>query len=357
MKEDFGIYVGKTQETKSGKKQWRWSLARRLKHKPTTNEVDSTVKKERGLKSFVMKLKPGAWRKVRPVKTDFWTGYENNYKKYMIIPLITLIFFSGVIIYNKAVYGEYFFKDISLKGGTSITLYTTTIPGIEEWLTNNWPEAELVMIKDSIGNFKGYDFRTAEELTISDAKEKLSNLTDKVITENDFSMGYQSASIASSFFNEFGIIILISFTLMGLVALYYFKSPINALTTAFATLTNIIVVVGMMNLLKEPLSVPGIGAILMLLGLSTDTDILLASNLVNKSVKESVEKLRRIFMTELTISIAAITNALVIYLLTGIDVIRSIALILLIGTIADLMSTIFFSSGLMIMYNEWRQKR
>ncbi|HLE06422.1 MAG TPA: hypothetical protein VI790_03640, partial [Candidatus Nanoarchaeia archaeon] len=61
MKEDFGIYVGKTQETKSGKKQWRWSLARRLKHKPTTNEVDSTVKKERGLKSFVMKLKPGAW--------------------------------------------------------------------------------------------------------------------------------------------------------------------------------------------------------------------------------------------------------------------------------------------------------
>lgn len=285
---------------------------------------------------------------------NFLKAYLEDYKKFMIIPLLMLLFFSGVILYTKFTAGEFFFKDISLKGGTSINFYPDArIPGVDEWIKNTWgSDSQVVVISDTFGSFKGYDFRTSRELNISEVKTQLSLLTGRNITESDFSMGIQSATIASSFYNEFLVIILISFTLMGLVAIYYFKSPITAFTTAFCTLTNIIVVIGVLDLLGASLSVAGIGAILMLLGLSTDTDILLASTILNKDRNEMLTKLKRIFYTEVTICFAAITNAFVIFTFSNIEVIRSISLILLIGTTADLFSTLFLSAGLMRIYTE-----
>lgn len=288
----------------------------------------------------------------------FWKAYENDYKKLMIIPLVLFTIFSGIILYTKFTTGEFFAKDISLKGGTSITFYSDNeIPNIEESVNNVFgSNSQVIIIRDNFGGFKGYDLRVSEELGINQVMNELSIITGKNITENEFSISSQSASISSGFFNEFLIIIGISFILMGGVAIYYFKSPITAITIALVTLSNVIIVIGSLNLLNQSLSIAGIGAILMLLGLGTDTDILLASTVLNKQKSEYIPKLKRLFYTESTICLAAITNALVIFLLTNIDTIKHISLILLIGTTADLFSTLFLSSGIMRYYNDKKMR-
>lgn len=284
-----------------------------------------------------------------------WKFYEKEYKKLMLIPTVILLFFGSVIIYTKVTTGEYFRKDISLEGGTSITLYLDEpIANIEAWLEDAWGEdTQVVIISNPLGGFRGYDFRIGEELTITEVKAELSALLGREVSSDDFSMGLQGASIAKNFFNESLIIIAISFVLMGLVALYYFKSLLPAISITFSTIADVIVVVGMLNLLGESLSVASIGALLMLIGLSTDSDMLLAANIIRK---KDVKRLKRSFKTELTMSLAAITTSLVMYSLTNIDMIRSIALILMIGSISDVVNTWILSAGLQRIYMEWKKK-
>jgi len=287
-----------------------------------------------------------------------WKYYEKEYKKLLLIPLIVLLFFGGVIVYTKFSTGEFFAKDISLKGGTSITFYVDEpLTGVSEWLSDSWGEdTQLIVITNPLGGFKGYDFRVGTQLSVDEVKAQLSVLAGREVLHDEFSLGLQGASIAQSFFNDSIIIILISFLLMGLVALYYFKSVIPAVSITFSTIADVIVVVGVLNLLGEPLSVASIGALLMLIGLSTDSDMLLAANIIKKKDEGLINRLKRSFKTELTMSLAAITTATVMYLLTNIEMIKSIALILLIGSISDVLNTWVLSAGLQRLYMEWKRK-
>jgi preprotein translocase subunit SecF len=69
-----------------------------------------------------------------------------------------------------------------------------------------------------------------------------------------------------------------------------------------------------------------------------------------------IERLIAGFRTELTMSLAAITTALVMYSLTTIGMIKSIAFILLIGSISDLLNTWFLSAGFQRIYMEHKAK-
>lgn len=286
--------------------------------------------------------------------TDLWKVYEKNYKKLMLLPLCVLLFFSGVIVYHKVTTGEYFNKDISLKGGTSITFYTDReLTGVSEWLRDSWgSDTQLIIISDPLSGFKGYEFRVGRELSNEEISDKLSLLVNREVGSDEFSIAFQGASIAQNFFHESLIIIGVSFVFMSLVVLYYFKSFVPAISITFSTIADVIVVIGVLNLLGVPLSVASIGALLMLVGLSTDSDMLLAANIIKKQRKGLMKRLKKSFKTELTMSLAAITTSTVMYLLTSVDMIKSIALILLIGSVSDLLNTWVLSAGFQRMYKE-----
>jgi preprotein translocase subunit SecF len=285
-------------------------------------------------------------------------AYEKDYKKLLILPLSILAFFSVVIVYTKITTGEYFRKDISLKGGTSITYYTAEpIGGVDSWLRDSWGEdTQLIIISNPLGGFKGYDFRVGQELTIEEVSTGLSSLVGREVSQQEFSMGLQGASIAAEFFNESLLIISISFIFMSLVVLYYFRSFIPAVSITFSTIADVIVIIGVLNLLGKPLSVAGIGALLMIIGMSTDSDMLLAANIIKKKEKSLIDRLTSSFRTELTMTLAAITTAIIMYSLTTIDMIRSIAFILLVGSISDVINTWILSAGLQRAYMERKNK-
>ena len=56
--------------------------------------------------------------------------YNKNYKKFLLIPLILLILSLGYIFYFYNQNGDFIKKDVSLTGGTSITLFSENIQNI-----------------------------------------------------------------------------------------------------------------------------------------------------------------------------------------------------------------------------------
>ncbi len=283
----------------------------------------------------------------------FWEIYEKHYKKLIIIPVAIQIFFISVLIGHKLTTGEFFSKDISLKGGTSITIYGSKINNVEEWVKDRWgSDSEVIVIRDVFGNFKGYEFRVGQELSIDEVKKALSELLGREVKEGEFSMGLQSASIAKNFFKESLIIIIISLILMGAVVFYYFRSIIPSLSIISSTIADVIVVVGVLNLLNIKLSVASIGALLMIIGYSTDSDVLLATNIIKRKEGSLIERLKRSFKTELTMNMAAITTALIMYFFSNVDLIKSIGLIIFIGSISDMLNTWILSAGLQRWYLE-----
>ncbi|MFC1800594.1 hypothetical protein ACFLYT_00915, partial [Nanoarchaeota archaeon] len=48
--------------------------------------------------------------------------YDKHYKALLLIPLLMLVFAIGQIGYQTAVTGDFIYKGVSLKGGTTVTL-------------------------------------------------------------------------------------------------------------------------------------------------------------------------------------------------------------------------------------------
>ncbi len=287
--------------------------------------------------------------------------YEVHYKKLLVIPIIILLTSLSIIVYTKATTGEFFKKDISLKGGTSITVYTNKtydLDDLREWAVSEWgPDSSIIHIVDPIsGSVVGYEFRTSAELERDEAVNSLSKKLGVKLNNENFNMGVQSALVASNFFTDSLLIIMISFILMGCVTLYYFRSLLPSFSILLSTAADVVNIIAVLNVIGASISVASIGALLMLIAYSTDSDILLATNIIKRKEGTLFERLKRSLKTEFTMSLAAITTYSVMLMLTNIDLIKSIALVLLIGSLSDVVNTYILSAGLQRIYLESRKK-
>jgi preprotein translocase subunit SecF len=281
--------------------------------------------------------------------------YEKEYKKLLFIPIIILIFSLSIIIYTKASTGEFFKKDISLKGGTSMTVYTNNVYDLDEltlWAKNEWSlDSSIIHLIDPItGLIIGYEFRTSLELSRDEVTVTLGDKLGFELNNDNFNMGVQSALVASNFFTDSLLIILISFILMTCVTFYYFRSPLPSFSIILSTIADVINIIAVLNLIGASVSVASIGALLMLIAYSTDSDILLASNIIKRREGSLIKRLKRSLRTELTMSVAAITTYSIMFMLTNIELIKSISLVLLIGSVSDVLNTYVLSAGLQRIY-------
>jgi preprotein translocase subunit SecF len=116
----------------------------------------------------------------------------------------------------------------------------------------------------------------------------------------------------------------------------------------------------MMNLFGIQLTFGTLAALLMLIGYSVDTDILLTTKVLGerKYIEKKIASCRK---TGLTMTGAAIVAFAVLYLvatfagvigMTAIPVLSGIAIVMLFGLLADLINTWFFNAGLLKWYME-----
>ncbi len=101
------------------------------------------------------------------------------------------------------------------------------------------------------------------------------------------------------------------------------------------------------------LSLAGLAALLMLIGYSVDTDIMLTSRLLRESEDKTLsDKIRRALKTGLTMTLTSIA-ALTALLLSAISpVLSQIAMVLIIGLTIDIMNTWLMNSVVLKWYCE-----
>lgn len=143
--------------------------------------------------------------------------------------------------------------------------------------------------------------------------------------------------------------LLISFLLMAIVVFFVFRQPIVSGIVVLCALADIIIAAGMMTAVGVKLSLGTVAALLMLIGYSVDTDILLTVRALKRKgpINEKIVGAMRtgLLMTSTTLSavIVLILVSSILYLIaptfTKIDIISDISVVLFFGLLADMMNT------------------
>jgi len=289
----------------------------------------------------------------------FAKAYDKNYKKLLFIPAILLIVSLAYIGYFYSVNGEFIKRDVSLTGGTTITIESK-----QEINLDNLKEH----ISQKIDNFairELSNFRTGKQEAIIvespiDAEELRPILEDflgyELDSENS-SVEFTGSKFGESFYKQLVFAIIISFILMALVVFIIFRTIVPSGAVVLSAFADIVMTLAFVNFLGIRISSAGIMAFLMLIGYSVDTDIMLTTRLLKR--QEMINhKLANAFKTGLTMtltSIIAITIALIITSSAS-EVLRQIFTVLLIGLSFDILNTWITNASILKWYLEKKRE-
>lgn len=162
--------------------------------------------------------------------------YNKNYKKLLILPLILVILSLCYMVYFYNQNGDFLMRDVSLKGGTSITL-PTEIPAsdFKNKLGEILGEVEVRSLTDNSGK------QTHLILISSENKEKIIEAVDLAfsikITEENSSIEFTEGNLGNEFYKQLMTSVFFAFLLMALVVFITFgKSKIIKVYSTILTL-------------------------------------------------------------------------------------------------------------------------
>ncbi len=294
------------------------------------------------------------------ITKKFANWYNKNYKFLLLIPLILLILALGYIGYFYSVNGDFIRKDVSLTGGTTITIFTE-----QEINTNNLKQSLSEKLQDfNIRELS--DFRTGRQEAViiessidsNELKQILEEILEYELTEENSSIEFTGSGLSQSFYRQLQIAILISFILMAIVVFIIFRTLAPSAAVVLSAFADIIMTLALVNFLGIRVSSAGIIAFLMLIGYSVDTDIMLTTRLLKRRDLEINKRLSNAFKTGLTMTLTSIVAISVALILTQSfsEVLKQIFTILLIGLSFDILNTWITNASILKWYLERREK-
>lgn len=284
--------------------------------------------------------------------------YKKNYKFLLVIPILFFIFSIVMIVDTISKDGTPIYRDVSLKGGLSGIFEIQTQVSSEELkvlLENNFPQNSFV-ISDLVSKGQNQGFIIDTDLS---EDELVKFMDDKFEVSFEFGKNYSSNFISpvlsNAFFKQAMYILLISFVLMASVVFLYFRSIVPSFAVVLSAVFDIMVTVGILNFFEFKISIAGIGALLMIIGYSIDTDVLLTNRVFKeKEAGDIFEKTLFAFKTGSLMSFTTFVAGIAAMILTNSEVIFEIAIILVVGLIVDYISTWIQNTSILLW---WLEKR
>lgn len=333
---------------------------------------------------------------------NFENWYNTNYKSLLIIPTAVLILSLLYLSIFYANNGDIIQKDISLTGGTSITIQTQIESTIFQGkISNQIQDFEIKTISDNTGNQLELIITTHEDNTET-LQTVIEEILGEELTSENSSIETTSASLSADFYKQLIISITLAFFWMSaavflifskgkknktyviilnllfgfflgnlvfklnpiisgiIIAAFiatlltiYIKNSVPAFAVILAAAANIIMTLAVTDIIGIQMSTAGIVAFLMLIGYSVDTDILLTTRLLkgNKSPNQALFSAFKTGTTMTLTSLIAVATALIaVYSFNS--VLNQIFTILLIGLCFDLFNTWITNASIIKMYVE-----
>lgn len=311
------------------------------------------------------KIEPKEEAPKKPLKQTLFEIYDKKYKLLLIIPFIMIILALAQIGYQVYSTGDFIKRDVSLKGGVTVTVpfeQNIYINQIEKQISSNFPRNDIaVRTLRSAGAVVGIIVEADIDGNNKEAVNKLLSSIETSLNVDlskiDYGIEIIGSSLGASFFRESLIALAVAFLFMGLVVLIYFRTFVPSFAIILAAFSDMVVALAVINLMDVRIGTAGIAAFLMLIGYSVDTDILLSVRVLKRKEGSVMDRIISSIKTGMTMTITAIVSTIVALAVTQSEVIRQIMLILLIGLIADIFNTWVQNVGLLRMYIERKAKR
>lgn len=283
-----------------------------------------------------------------------FVGYDvNRYtpRQMMVIPAIILILSLALMGFNMASFGMPVRPGIEFAGGTAVTLFTSDSAEQIRAAFSAYPLQ--LPVGEGVNNGKYLKFGPMDDASLQ------ALATDIGMRYPDAKIDQIGASFGETLQQQAMIALIISFIGMTLVVFIAFRTFVPAGAVVLSAFADIAVTAAAMNIVGIDLSLATVAGLLMLIGYSVDSDILLTMRVLKRQGKLE-EKLAGAFRTGIimtTTTIAAISAMWVVALVGQITVVWEIATVLLIGLVVDMMNTWLTNAGIIKWYVQKRGGR
>jgi preprotein translocase subunit SecF len=353
---------------------------------------------------------------------DLSKFYEGNYKRYLIVPIVLLVAFSflafvfpgvprgidlsgGTLIIIRSekpmdareaeqlLSSNFDLTDLSVVstasplGGNGLTIrfaQNTVIAGAESELSlarsslAASPETALQHAKNAVEIVREYllppelsaDATKAVEQAsdaLADAKEEFNNRIQELIVQHfglEGSVAFQkkevSPTLGSAFYSTAFNVGIFALILVVIVVFLFFRKIVPSMAVIASALLDIIGALGLMAVFQIPLTLSSIPALLMLVGYSIDSDVMLTTKILQRRGQKPAARAYDALVTGLTMNATTIAALIVMLLLSfaaQMEVVVQIAAVLLFGLITDLSSTWFMNAPVLLWYVEKEAKK
>ena len=280
--------------------------------------------------------------------------YDKNYKLLLLIPAILLAFSFVYIAVFYQTHGDIFYKDISLTGGTTLTIQEKIdVNELKEDLSDKLEDLNVREIYELItGEQKAVVLETKASVTAT--KSVVEDYLGYELTEENSSIEFTSSIFSENFYRQLLIAILIAFVFMAIVVFIIFRTFVPSIAVIISAFADILMTLVLVDILGLKMSLGGIIAFLMLIGYSVDTDILLTNRILKRSEGSINERAFGAFKTGMTMTLTSLLAfAIALIIVSSFSMILTqIFSILVIGLGFDILNTWITNISIIKWYAE-----
>lgn len=281
--------------------------------------------------------------------------YDRYYKVILILPLIFIVF---SLIYMVQFYqknNDIIYKDISLTGGTSITVNdgNIDIAKLDAFLLGKLEDYQVKEISD-LRSGKRIAFIVETRSDPDEAKKVLEDFLEYKLDDQNSSTEFSGESISAGFYKQLRLAMIVAFILMTIVVFFIFRTFVPGLAIISCSFVDILMALVTVNILGIRVSSAGIIAFLMLIGYSVDSDILLTTRVLKTRGVSINGRIWSAFKTGITMTLTSVAAVLVSLLIISSisDVLKQIFTILIIGLCFDIFNTWITNASILKWYAE-----
>ncbi|GGL27750.1 preprotein translocase subunit SecF [Halarchaeum grantii] len=274
-----------------------------------------------------------------------YTRYSN--RQLAAVPLGVLALALLVLAGWYVLYGTPVRLGIAFTGGTELTIHATSAQAASQDAIRQAFSTSTTSIRAIPSRADTYLVTFGSGVDVSTLQQQARAANYEVVSVSSTSATFGASTQQLALYGLVG-----SFVGMAAVVFVLFRTFVPSAAVVLSAFGDIVVPLALMNVFGIQLSLGTVAALLMLIGYSVDSDILLTNHVLRRSGSfyESVHRAMKTGVTMTVTSIAAMTVMSLVAFLFGIDLLTSIGLVLVFGLVTDLVNTYMLNLSLLRWY-------
>ncbi len=274
----------------------------------------------------------------------FLEKFMRNYKINLVISFSLLILIICFLAYMYLEKGDVVTRGVDFKGGIQYLIeYNSTdeeIREIAEMLERDYPGIYIRLIE----NRNQIYLENVVEIPL---EEYFKDMEYRVLSKRQL-----VSALAENFWERAVKLVIVAYILVTILVFAIFRSPIPSFAVVLAGLSDILFTLSFMNIFDIPLTLSTITALLILIGYSIDTDILLTTRTLKSKNPLEWRNYVESMKTGITMSLTSIVAMLALLLFSTSTTLDRIAMVIIAGLIADMIFTWFQNASILRIYLE-----